>query len=102
MKNMLKERWIKMKDYGRVRSTISPKPMVIDEFSVWIHKNITEVSENVGEENEFIGYEYDMIQYEKDEYIKMLAEQSNLQDNYLLDVDYRLSLVEMEVNINDL
>jgi len=39
---------------------------------VWIHKNITEVSENVGEENEFIGYEYDMIQYEKDEYIMLL------------------------------
>ncbi len=65
-----------MKDYGRVRSTISPKPMIIDEFSVWIHKNITEVSENVGEENEFIGYEYDMIQYEKDEYIKLMAEQN--------------------------
>lgn len=65
-----------MKDYGRVRSTISPKPMVIDEFSVWIHKNITEVSENVGEENEFIGYEYDMIQYEKDEYIELLSEQN--------------------------
>ena len=61
-----------MKDYGRVRSTVSPKPMIIDEFSVWIHKNITEVSENVGEENEFIGYEYDMIQYEKDEYIMLL------------------------------
>lgn len=65
-----------MKDYGRVRSTVSPKPMVIDEFSVWIHKNITEVSENVGEENEFIGYEYDMIQYEKDEYIELLSEQN--------------------------
>ena len=91
-----------MKDYGRVRSTVSPKPMVIDEFSVWIHKNITEVKENIGEENEFIGYEYDTIQYEKDEYIKLMAEQSNLQGNYLLDVDYRLSLVEMGVNINDL
>lgn len=65
-----------MKDYGRVRSTISPKPMVIDEFSVWIHKNITEVSENVGEENEFIGYEYDMVQYDKDEYIELLSEQN--------------------------
>jgi len=67
-----------MKDYGRVRSTVSPKPMVIDEFSVWIHKNITEVSENVGEENEFIGYEYDMIQYEKDEYIELLSEQNEI------------------------
>jgi hypothetical protein len=65
-----------MKNYGRVRSTVNPKPMVIDEFSVWIHKNITEVSENVGEENEFIGYEYDMIQYEKDEYIELLSEQN--------------------------
>jgi len=61
-----------VKNYGRVQSTISPKPMVIDEFSVWIHKNITEVSENVGEENEFIGYEYDMVQYDKNEYIKLL------------------------------
>lgn len=66
-----------MKDYGRVRSTISPKPMVIDEFSVWIHKNITEVSENVGEENEFIGYEYDMIQYEKDQYISKLTNEDD-------------------------
>ena len=60
-----------MKDYGRVRSTVRPKPMVIDEFSVWIHKNIIEVKEN-----EFIGYEYDMIQYEKDEYIELLSEQN--------------------------
>jgi hypothetical protein len=96
---MLKERWIKMKDYGRVRSTINPKPMVIDEFSVWIHKNITEVSENVGEENEFIGYEYDMIQYEKDEYIELITEQGITRDNYLLDLDFRLYLVEMGVEL---
>ena len=65
-----------MKDYGRVRSTVSPKPMVIDEFSVWIHKNITEVSENVGEENEFIGYEYDTIQYEKDEFFELISKEN--------------------------
>ena len=75
-----------MIDHGKVRSTVKPEPMVIDEFSVWIHKNITEVSENVGEENEFIGYEYDMIQYEKDEYIRML-------DTQLTDV--QLALVEL-------
>lgn len=60
-----------MKNYGRVRSTVNPKPMVIDEFSVWIHKNIIEVKEN-----EFIGYEYDVIQYEKNEYIKLISEQN--------------------------
>ena len=75
-----------MIDHGKVRSTVKPKPMVIDEFSVWIHKNITEVSENVGEENEFIGYEYDMIQYEKDEYLRML-------DTQLTNV--QLALVEL-------
>jgi len=75
-----------MKNYGKVRSTISPKPMIIDEFSVWIHKNITEVKENVGEENEFIGYEYDMIQYEKDEYISLLDKQLT---------DTQLALVEV-------
>ncbi len=88
-----------MKDYGRVRSTISPKPMIIDEFSVWIHKNITEVSENVGEENEFIGYEYDMIQYDKDEYIELITEQGITHGNYLLDLGFRLSLVEMGVKL---
>jgi len=86
-----------MKDYGRVRSTVSPKPMVIDEFSVWIHKNITEVNENVGEENEFIGYEYDMIQYEKDEYIELMTEQGIIHDNYLLDLDFRISCIELGV-----
>lgn len=82
-----------MKDYVRVRSTVSPKPMVIDEFSVWIHKNITEVSENVGEENEFIGYEYDMIQYEKDEYIKLLSEKNDILEQQLTDT--QLTLVEL-------
>ena len=40
-----------MVDYGRVRSTVKPEPIVIDEFSVWQHTDIQEISENVGEEN---------------------------------------------------
>lgn len=39
-----------MINYGKVRSTIKPEPIVIDEFSVWQHTNIQPVSENVGEE----------------------------------------------------
>lgn len=58
-----------MVDYGRVRSTVKPESIVIDEFSVWQHTNIQDVSENVGEENEFVGYEYNMIQFTKDEFI---------------------------------
>lgn len=65
-----------MVDYGRVRSTVKPEPIVIDEFSVWQYTNIQEISENVGEENEFVGYEFSMIQYSKDEFILQQAAQN--------------------------
>ena len=82
---------------GIVRgSAAQAQPLIIGKDTVYVHTDITPVE---GEEGLF---QYHEVQYEKDEYIKMLAEQSNLQDNYLLDVDYRLSLVEMGVNINDL
>ena len=82
---------------GIVRgSAAQAVPLIIGKDTVYVHTDITPVE---GEEGLF---EYHEIQYEKDEYIKLMAEQSNLQDNYLLDVDYRLSLVEMGVNINDL
>lgn len=65
-----------MVDYGRVRSTVKPEPIVIDEFSVWQHTDIQEVSENVGEENEFVGYEFNMVQYDKNEFILKQAKEN--------------------------
>lgn len=62
-----------MVDYGKVRSTVKPESIVIDDFSVWQHTNIREVSENVGEENEFKGFEFNMVQYTKDEFILQQA-----------------------------
>lgn len=62
-----------MVDYGKVRSTVKPEAIVIDEFSVWQHTNIQKISENVGEENEFVGYEFNMVQYSKDEFILQQA-----------------------------
>lgn len=62
-----------MIDYGKVRSTVKPDEIVIDEFSVWQHTDIQEVSENVGEENEFVGYEFNMVQYDKNEFILQQA-----------------------------
>ena len=62
-----------MIDYGKVKSTVKPEPIVIDEFSVWQHTNIQDASENVGEENEFVGFEYNMIQFTKDEFILQQA-----------------------------
>lgn len=66
-----------MTDYGRVRSTVKPEPIVIDDFSVWQNTDIQEISENVGEENEFVGYEYNMIQYGKDEFILQQANKNS-------------------------
>ena len=82
-----------MTNYGKVRSTVKPAPMVVDDYSVWLHSNIEAVSENVGEDNEFIGFEFDMIQYDKNEFIKKQAE-----DNFELSsklVDTELALCEI-------
>lgn len=64
-----------MKKTEKVRSTVKPEPLVIDEYSVWVTENIIKVSENTGEENEFEGYEYTQIQYSKDEYILQIDKQ---------------------------
>lgn len=67
-----------MKNHGRVKSTIKPKDLVVDENSVWVASEIMEVSENIGEESEFVGYEYVLTQYKKDEYIVQIEEQRKL------------------------
>lgn len=82
-----------MKDYGTVRSTVRPNPLIVDEFSAWVNTNINEVSENVGEQNEFIGFEFNQVQYEKDEYIKMMSEQNLSLEAQLTDT--QLALVEI-------
>jgi len=67
-----------MKDYGKQRSTVKPDEMVIDEFSVWIHSDIQEVSEpGIDDQEGFTGYEFNMVQYTKDEFIMKQAEISN-------------------------
>ena len=82
-----------MKDYGRVRSCVKPESVVIDDFSVWQHTDIQEVSENIGEENEFVGYEFNMIQYGKDEFIlKQATENAAIQQQI---TDTQLALCEV-------
>lgn len=63
-----------MVDYGKVRSTVKPESVVIDDYSVWENTNIEAVSENVGTEIEFNGFEYSMVQYDKNEYILKQAQ----------------------------
>ena len=82
-----------MVNYGKVRSTIKPESVVIDEYSVWQHTNIQEISENVGEENEFVGFEYNMIQFTKDEFIlNQAAENAAIQQQV---TDTQLALCEV-------
>jgi len=68
---------VKMVDYGKVRSTIEPESIVIDEFSVWQHTNITPVNEpGTDEEPGFVGYEFNMVQYDKNEFILKQANEN--------------------------
>lgn len=79
-----------MVDYGKVRSTVKPESIVIDDFSVWQHTNIQEVSENVGEENEFKGFEFNMVQYTKDEFILQQAAENTYLSQQVTDMQLAL------------
>lgn len=79
-----------MVDYGKVRSTVKPESIVIDDFSVWQHTNIQEVSENVGEENEFKGFEFNMVQYGKDEFILNQAAENEVLQQQITDTQLAL------------
>lgn len=67
-----------MKEYLEVKSTVMPKNVLTDEYSVWIYTNIQSVIE-YNDENEitFEGFKYDMIQYDKNEYIEFLSKSNS-------------------------
>lgn len=72
-----------MINHGKVKSTIKPENMVIDEYSVWINENIQEIevedeivsADGQVEKKKTSMYEYDMLQYEKNEFIMQQSEQ---------------------------
>ena len=74
-----------MKEYGRVSSTVRPEALVIDEYSVWVH---TDISEKNG------GYSYCMTQYTKDEYIKLMDEANQKAQ---ADLEYIAMMTEVEL-----
>lgn len=66
-----------MKQYQRVRSSLQPEPKTIDEYSVWVAENVTEVMEPEDDNGARCGsYEYDLKQYTKDEYIRMIDDKN--------------------------
>lgn len=79
-----------MINYGKVKSTERPEAIVVDEYSVWLHKDITEISENVGTESEFTGFEFTMIKYDKNEYIRIQTETNTALQQQITDTELAL------------
>lgn len=75
-----------------VQSTIKPNEIEIDEYSVWVNKNVREIT--VPDENgTHTEYEYNQTQYSKDEFIRLMSEQNkNLEDKL---TDTQLALCDV-------
>lgn len=75
--------------YKKVRSTVCPQVLVIDEKSVWENTNIKKVEvEHEGEKH--TEYEFDQKRYTKNEYIALLKEQNAELEAQLTDTQLAL------------
>ena len=74
-----------MTDYGIVKSAVRPEEKVVDEYSVWVNTEITQISD---------GWEYHMVQYSKDEYIKLMDEANQKAQ---ADLEYIAMMTEVEL-----
>ncbi len=78
-----------MINHGRVQSTVKPKEIEIDEYSVWKNKDISEMT--VTDENgEHTEYEFSQTQYSKNEYIKFLHNNNKELEDKLTDTQLAL------------
>ncbi len=70
-------------------STVKPKEIEIDEYSVWKNKDISEMT--VTDENgEHTEYEFSQTQYSKNEYIKFLHNNNKELEDKLTDTQLAL------------
>ena len=60
-----------MIDYGNVYSAVRPQDVKIDDYSVWVNTQITQINDD-----EFVGFSFCQKRYTKDEYIKLLGEEN--------------------------
>lgn len=70
-----------MIEHGKVESTVQPQALMIDEYSVWVSKDIEQVKTE-----EFEGYRYSLTQYSKDEYIMELAARYSVKADALMEL----------------
>lgn len=78
-----------MIDYGKVRSTVKPDEVEIDEYSVWVNSDIKEIDVQL-EDEIHTEYEFNQIRYTKDEYIKMIDERNTTLKSQLTDTQLAL------------
>ncbi|PIC73354.1 hypothetical protein [Sporosarcina sp. P17b] len=82
-----------MKDYFKVRGTQETvQEIEVNVDTVYIRRNIKWIET---EEESFVGWEYDEDQYAMSEFGEYLAKAKRLNEQYLVDIDYRLTLLEM-------
>ena len=78
-----------MIDCEKVRSTVKPKNVEIDEYSVWINTDIQEIQVQI-EDEIHIEYEFSQVRYDKDEYIKLIDERNSTLEAQLTDTQLAL------------
>ncbi len=78
-----------MIDYGKIRSTVKPDAVEIDEYSVWANTNIVKVDVQL-EDEIHTEYEFNQVRYTKDEYIKLIDEKNTTLESQLTDTQLAL------------
>ena len=67
-----------------VQSTIKPKEIEIDAYSVWMNSDVKEISVT-DEHSTHTEYSFNQKQYSKDEYITLISEQNKALEDKLTD-----------------
>lgn len=78
-----------MIDYGKVRGTVKPDEVEIDEYSVWVNSNIKEIDVQ-SEDESHTEYEFNQVRYTKDEYIKLIDKRNSTLESQLTDTQLAL------------
>ena len=83
-----------MKDIGIVMgNSEQAQPLVIGKDKVYIHTDITPVTEDARGNKVDDLFQYHEVQYDKDEYIKLIAEQNAALETQLTDTQIGLTEV---------
>ncbi|MGN1113062.1 MAG: hypothetical protein ACI4RP_07650 [Acutalibacteraceae bacterium] len=86
-----------MINYGKIRSTVKPLPIVQDFYNVTVNSDVREIVVEF-EGAVHMEYEYNQKVYNKDEYINELTEENSRLETQLLET--QLALTEVYETLN--